>query len=483
MGGTSRNLCIKYRPFLLLTVVLLWPLTLNGHPFYVADSASYLRGGATGFDTGMLMVREWWQGLFASPGGSASIADGGSSAVVTTAVGQAGGTRSLIYSLIAYLLRMPGHSLLALVVFQATAVAFVVLLAQRLVAPHASNHGPLAMMACTTILTPVAWSAATAMPDILAGVALFGSIPLTLYLERLSLVERIGLVLLLALAIAAHVSHLPVALATLAIGAALRFRLRRPQRAEAMREAYWFLGAPLLALAALLAASYVGFGAASVVPKRYPILLARSVADGPGLRYLQEHCAIEGYSVCEVFGANFPTHPREFLWGRNGVRYRATAEQMERIRAEEWPIVWRAAAEYPLLQLTSSTKNFLQQFSRFGLGTVNFRGAMIIAPTGRIELADVAEDWPRLRTWLTTIIYVVFSGSLAMLFVLRRRMMALERGALMVIAVGLISNAAVCGVLSGVADRYQARVAWAIPVLVMLILLRIRSEAPVKVPS
>ena len=243
-----------------------------------------------------------------------------------------------------------------------------------------------------------------------------------------------------------------------------------------MLDALWFLSAPLLALAALFAVSYVGFGTASIAPKRYPILLARSVSDGPGLRYLQEHCPTQGYAICEVFGTNFPSRPREFLWGRNGVRYRATPEQMERIRAEEWPIVWRAAAEYPMLQLSSSTGNFLRQFGSFGLGTVNFRGALVVAPTGRIDLADVTEDWPRLRIWLTTLIYVVFGISLATLFVLRRRLTELERGALLIVGVGLTSNAAVCGVLSGVADRYQARVAWAIPVLTMMILLKIRSE-------
>lgn len=335
-------------------------------------------------------------------------------------------------------------------------------------------------MACLALLTPVAWSATTAMPDILAGVALLGSIPLTLYLERLGVVERIVLVLLLALAITAHVSHLPLALATLATGAAMRFLLRRSNRAEKTHDALWILSAPLLALTATFALSYVGFGTASVAPKRYPILLARSVSDGPGLRYLQTHCGTEKYAICEVFGTDFPTHPGEFLWAPTGVRYRATPVQMERIRAEEWPIVRRAAAEYPMLQLASSMRNFLWQFGSFGLGKVDFRAALVVGPTGRVDLVNVAEDRPLLRRWLSVAIYVFFGASLAILYRMRHRLTELERRALLLVGVGLVSNAAICGVLSGVADRYQARVAWAVPLLAMLILLKNRNEGPAR---
>lgn len=470
---TFRDSHFKWMLFALFTLLLLWPLSLNWHPFYVADSASYLRGGEAGVNTGLSMLREWWHGLLGLSVEPGATADGGLSAVVAAKVGQAGGTRSLIYSLLAYILRMPGQSLLALVVFQAAAVASLALLTRRLMAPQAARPGQLAMIAGLALLTPVGWSAATAMPDIFAGIVLLGSIALTLFLERLALLERIGLVLLLALGISAHVSHLPLAAATLATGAVLRFYLRKPLRVEAIRDALWIVSAPLLALAALFALSYVGFGTASVAPKRYPILLARSVSDGPGLRYLQAHCAIEKYAICEIFGTDFPTHPRKFLWERNGVRYRATPEQMERIRAEEWPIVRRAAAEYPMLQLRSSGSNFMRQLGSFGLGKVDFKAALVVGANGRVDLVDVTEDRPRLRAWLTGVIYAAFGASLAVIALLRRRLTKMERGALLIAAVGLASNAAICGILSGVADRYQARVAWVIPLLAIVILMRI----------
>ena len=49
--------------FLITLVLLSWPLAVNGAPFYSADSASYLRGGAFGFDTGFLFMQNWWRSL------------------------------------------------------------------------------------------------------------------------------------------------------------------------------------------------------------------------------------------------------------------------------------------------------------------------------------------------------------------------------------------------------------------------------------
>lgn len=467
--------------FLLLSLLLLWPLLPNGRPYYIPDSLSYLRGGALGIDTALSMLREWWHGVGAPSGGSPPGDE--LSAVSVDAVGKSGGVRSLIYSVIAYLLRFPGQSMLGLVIGQAAVVAFVVLLTQRMIAPAAGMQERVAMIVCLALLTTASWSAATALPDIFAGIAILGAIPLTLYLDRLGFVSRVALVLTLALTMTTHISNLPVGAATLATGAAFRFWTSRPRAAQLMREALWFVSPPLLALATLFAVSYVSFGDVSAVPKRYPITLARSVADGPGLRYLQENCASKHYAICEVFGTDFPTEPGEFLWDKDSVRNRATPEQMERIRAEELQIVLEAAAAYPLAQLKGSTKNFLEQLSRFGLGSITFGRAVVVDRTGGIAIAEAGENRPGLRFSLTLVIYAAFAASLVLLFAMRCRMTRFEGGAVLVVVMGLITNAAICGMLSGVADRYQARVSWTIPALAMIVLLRLWRERNQPAPT
>ena len=117
-------------------------------------------------------------------------------------------------------------------------------------------------------------------------------------------------------------------LAAAAAAFAVRYRLRRPMPFRAIA---WSVGPILLGVGGLLLLSLVGFGQASVAPKRYPISLARSIADGPGLWHLQAKCGDYRYAVCEVFPNAIPTNPGDFLWGENGVRYRATPAQMERI--------------------------------------------------------------------------------------------------------------------------------------------------------
>ena len=66
-SGAQAAKRFQWRPeiliFLATLLLMLWPLAVNGGPFYAADSASYLRGGAFGFHTGLLMVQHWWQSL------------------------------------------------------------------------------------------------------------------------------------------------------------------------------------------------------------------------------------------------------------------------------------------------------------------------------------------------------------------------------------------------------------------------------------
>ena len=231
----------------------------------------------------------------------------------------------------------------------------------------------------------------------------------------------------------------------------------------------------VLAVAALLGTSYLAFGEASLAPKRYPIQLARSVSDGPGAWHLRDHCATERYAICEIFGPNPPRQVGDFLWSENGVRYRATPEQMERIRAEESMIVRRAAMEYPVQQLRRSATNIFLQFFYFGTDDLVF-GDRIAGGTDDPTLVRAHPDDRLLKTASEVLIYLGFAASTVLLFAARQRLRPVEVAAISVATIGLLANAAVCGILSAVTDRYQGRVAWILPALALIILLRIRAE-------
>lgn len=471
MSAPSRSRVVA--TFLASWLLLLWPLLLNGGPFYSDDSGSYLRGGEFGFNTGLLILDNWWHSLTA-PTGPAPAAGGDPNAIVASAIAESGGTRSVIYSVLSYVLRAPGISLLTLAIAQAGAVAFVLTIFQRVIASRASFRDRLAASAGVALLTPAAWHAAYAVPDILAGIAIAGAALLTIFFDRLAPILSLVLVLLIAFCITAHGSHLPVAFVTLLAGFAARIWLDRPSLASTFRRAILFLSPVAIAVIALLATSYIAFGELSLAPKRYPIQLARSVADGPGAWHLRDHCATERYAICEVLGANPPRDVGDFLWGKNGVRLRATPEQMERIRAEESTIVRRAALEYPMHQLRRSVTNTVQQFFAFGPDDLTFGLALV----GRADPALVQSrpDRPVIKDVGKLLVYLSFAASVVALIGFRRRLQSTEVAAIGVVLVGLMANAAVCGILSAVTPRYQGRVAWVLPAIAVVVLLRLWSE-------
>ena len=458
--------------FAVTLLLMLWPLAVNRAPFYSADSASYLRGGEFGFNTGLLILDHWGQSLFAGSGSAVAPSD--PKAIVAGAIAESGGARSLIYSVVTYILRAPGISLMALAVTQAAAVVLVMSFLRRLMVPASTVREGLVIGAGLAFLTTAAWYAAYAMPDVLAGVTIAGSLVLTVFFDRMTVPARVALVLLVAACTTTHGSHLPIALGTLTAGAAANFWLQRGSVVAWLRTALWFASPLVLAVIVLLSASYAAFGQASLAPKRYPIQLARSVADGPGAWYLRDHCAIEHYAICEVFGPNPPRKVGEFLWGPNGVRYRASPEQMERIRAEESTIVRRAAMEYPLAQIGRSIRNTARQLIQFSPDDLVFGGRMV----GKEDpsITQVRPDQPGLKTVGTVIVYASFVTNILLLVAVRRRLARIEVAAIAVAVVGLLANAAVCGILSGVTDRYQGRVAWILPGLTLIILARLLSN-------
>lgn len=472
MGDEASNTSIWRSEILIFAVTLalmLWPLALNGAPFYSSDSTSYLRGGGFGFHTSLMIVDNWWQGLVghAAPAGTA----GDPKAVVATAIAESGGARSLIYSVVTYLLRLPGQSLIALAIAQASAVVLVTSVLRRLIAPQIGVKPALAAGAGLALLTSAPWYAAYAMPDILAGITIAGSVALTVLFDRASVLIRLFLVLLVAFCVTTHGSHLLIAFGTLAVGGAVNLWMKRGSIGDATLKVMWFASPLILAVVALLGSSYVAFGEPSLAPKRYPIQLARSVSDGPGYWYLRDHCATEHFAICEIYGTDPPRKVNDFLWGPNGVRYRATPEQMERIRAEESRIVRGAFMEHPMNQIGRSIRNSVAQLAEFGLRGLVF-GVNIVG-TDDPQLQQDRPDRSQFRGLGEAVIYISFLASLIALVAVRRRLTSLEIAALSVTAIGLLANAVVCGSLSGVTDRYQGRVAWALPAVVLIILARI----------
>lgn len=501
-------------------VLLCWPMLLTSAPLVYFDTLSYYTNGEEIWSRVLGILAS-----FAPDAGGASPAGAGADVGGVPTAAAAISFRSLPYSAWFYPLAILPAGLIVVCIVQTAMTLWVFLgLCPPLTAQ--ARRFAIAAFAAVGTLTTLPWFASYALPDILGAVLpVYFALALG-HMERMGRIKLIVLMAIATFAMLSHYGHLPLAL-VLAVGivlwriwnrrltaVALTFCLLPVVLAFAINLASSIilsaaLGSPAGAGAATVPASQTARAAppladrepigetavsgtpaggpgevpqpsvraepslaqeASFTPNRIPVLLARSIQDGPGRWYLEEECRErDRYAVCEVFD-EIPDTVYEFLWADSGLRS-ATPEQLARIRAQETEIVFAAARRYPLRQATALAANTLEQTVRIGTGE------LLPLPTGsenrhltelRPRTADNEADAVlRVFDWITPI-------ATAMAFLVLAWRMATGRTqhflteAIVVILLAMIVNAAVFGGLSAPVDRYQSRIAWLIPALLAL---------------
>lgn len=439
-------------------LLLTWPMLLVTAPLGYFDTLIYYRTGHEAFDL-------LWTMLFPPErlGGGGGGGGGGA-----TAVEGVRNLRSLGYSLYLFVTAQTPFGIVGSCVVQ-TALTLLMLFA--FIDRGWRWTGPLVIAGvfALAVLSPLPWVASYAMPDMLsAAVVLYGAL-LVRRLDRLSLWQGVALALIATLGIASHYGHLPLAAGV--FGLALLWRLVTWRLTLVSVAA---AAVPILvALSVNLVASAIAFNEPSMAPKRMPILLARSMEDGPARWYLDEACPEAGYAICELFD-EMPDDIGKILWQKDGLP-KATDDQMRRLRAEEMTILIAAFRAYPLEQSWSLTENTMEQL--VSIGTGQFLPLPPAPDNRRWDQVEIQSaqwlDYPVLGAF-TTIVWIGTLWGLAVLLVLLRRG-RLGREEIEVLAIclaGLLANAAIFGGLSEPADRYQARVVWILPALAALWLAR-----------
>lgn len=337
----------------------------------------------------------------------------------------------------------------------------------------------LGMAALLAVGTGLPWVVAQVMPDVFTGllvVALwllgFGRARLSRG-ERASLSrgERAWLVLLAAGMVAAHLSHLPLALGLALVGGALA-ALRvgpGPGLATAGR-----MAAPAaLAALALVAANAAGHGRVSVSPFGSVFMAARLMADGPALRTLDALCPVEAWRVCAL-RERLPMPENDFLWPPEGP-LRGALGGGKAWSEEASAIVAATLAREPGAVALAAARNALGQFARLGTGdglepwrgepgpepllAAHFpAGELAAYRASRQQAGLLQQDAARLGALHVGLAWAALA-LLPVLAWLRRREAAAAALCLLVLAAA-IGNATLTGGLSGVHDRYQGRIAW-----------------------
>jgi hypothetical protein len=460
---------------LLAGIIFSWPLLLHGRPTYFPDTPTYYKGGRVAIDyavTAAKRITGTGTGAAASSPAQHTAPSEGGAAATDKVASQARGLRSITYSLLTYLLSAPGISLIGLALAQALLSGLMTVVTLEAFAERqVSFHLAAAIALGFAIATPVAFVSIFAMPDIFAGLMIPAIILPATARTELSLGVKLFLASVGGFAVSAHASHPPVAagLTVLALG----WVMWEGRRGRMRRYAWLWIVAPLaLGVAGTMAVNRIGVGSASIVAKRYPLTLARSVADGPARWYLEANCPKMHYMVCKFFPGKIPRTVDDFLWAKTGLEKRATPAEMDQIRIEEPVIVLAAARAYPLTEAYGLARNIIRQLYHFW-PALTFGTEPIRDSSGFIELRETSKARAAGPQWLGYGMEATIALSAAFLAFLYGRLARHERAALLLLILALLGNAVVCVAFSGVSDRYQARVIWLVPLFAVGFGLRI----------
>lgn len=474
---------------LVAAILLCWPMLLTTAPLVYFDTVSYFSNG-----------EQLWLRVLALVMPPAPVAPGAAADAMEAGIQHASAAglsfRSLPYSTLFYPLVMTPLGLVAACILQTTVVLWAFFgLVPRLTAQ--SRNAALAGFAAVGTLTTLPWFASYAMPDIL-GAVLPSYYALALRrADGLSWGKQVALMLVAAFAMLSHYGHLP-----LALGLALGVLLWRTWRGRLNWFAAGFCMLPLLAalmvnFSASLVVSMVSGGAApvvasaevageteagreaggadtlpgaSVTPNRLPVMLARSLEDGPARVYLEETCATgDVYAMCEAFD-EIPRNIHQLLWAETGLKS-LPPELVERIRLEETTVVLAAARAHPLLQAQAFAGNILGQLASTGTGEVLLipEGASAatlesMPPSTELSEADPVLSFFDKLTWIVTALAAVVL--LWRIATGRSREEVVEAALMTFFA--LLVNAVIYGGLSAPVDRYQSRMVWLVPAVLAL---------------
>jgi hypothetical protein len=361
---------------------------------------------------------------------------------------------------------------------QGLIASHLVWLAQRAVRGRAGFGWHLLACAGLAGLTSAPWFLATLMPD-----AFTALVPLSLFLlaaGNLSWREGWWVGALATLFIAAHLSHLPVVLAVLAAILLLTWRITSLLRAAA----------PAVAAVLLLClANQAAFGRFTPSPHGSAFLLARLQADGPAAAVIRDRCPDAGWHLC-AFADRLPIDSDEFLWDPDSPLNReadGSPRPMGAMRGavEAQAIIAETLATHPGAVARAALRNALTQLVTTRVGDTLVDDHLVLSARRAIagyfpseELAafdggaQMRGTLPALaEPFLLPHLPVLLAAAALAPWLLWRRRRGPGGLLLAVALVALLANAAATGALSKPHHRYQARIAWLLPLAVGLALL------------
>jgi len=410
------------------TATLLLPALWNKAPFYYWDSVDYIY---LPFSWDLPVYRTVGYGVFAG-------------------IGRLAGT---IWAVILV------QTVLTVYVIRETLAVFAPLHPDRLLVP-------LALV--LTALTGLPWAAGQLMPDALTGLIVLGLATLAFGGNR-PWWTRWPLAAATLVAVSVHSSHILLGIGLVSVLAVLMLAGRLMRSELRLRMALPAMTI-VAAMTLVIALHWVTQGRPQLVQSPSVLLLARLVQDKIAKRFLDDHCKGEGpYMLCR-YRDRLPTTANAFLWERDSI-----VEQLggwTRLEQEAELIFERSLFVYPGAHLLAALQLTGEQLVRLRTGDgISNELAWLITDTLKqyyprdfeaftASRQAVGIDFEPLNTFQVPLaLGITLVMLLAMPLAWRRRDLRMA-GLTTTVALSLIGNALICGVLSNPSDRYQNRLIW-----------------------
>jgi hypothetical protein len=391
--------------------------------------------------------------------------------------GSLGLGRSIIYGLLLWGTR--STAFVPVIVLQALVTIFVVDRAIAVFAPASPRWMLPVAVAAIAVTSGVALYVCKPIPDAWAAPAVLALYLVAWHGPSLAKWELAALVAIVVFAGASHMATFGV-LAGLSVLYVLAWLARRwlgfvPRIGTAIM-AVW--SGPLLLLAGnLMVAGQLTLGADGEI-----FLFARMVEDGAVADILAEECPRADWQLCGYRDA-LPAYAEAFAFDAESPLRKVGGAADPRARAEIAAIMARSLARHPLAHAVRAVELTAGQFVDVGTGgaiepllsghtrAMLARYAPALIPgfdAARQQTGDI--DLSAWSDWVVAPLSIAASLALPLFAVLTWRS-GRRRAAMLpaLLFAALVGNAAICGIVAGSNDRYQARLAWLAPLAIGLV--------------
>ena len=477
-GGATRLLLAFW--FSMVGLLGIWPALTNGQPFFFADSTAYVRGADLAMSKlfGSRFATSWAKdqrreiAMEASGTRSELAAPGQKPAQRTLLAG-----RSIIYGALLYLGALTGGMWFPIIVQSLVMVYLVSLFILRVLGLDFGYF----LISCGVLFlaSPLPFYVSNLMPDVFAGLLILGFAMLATGWDRLSNRDRAITTAVLLFAVLSHRSHgiLLIGLTALTATYLGLTDLSHWRRIRGL--------VSITAICALMAllwefAFSVGVSRAVGTPLvQPPFVTARltSLLDKPAI---SQACASNAFAVCK-FRDRLPVDSDSFLWSedQHTAVFSVADAQTKRVLGEEQLRFALAVIPPNLGRVVSGVLHeSLRQLTFFGLDEYYYSAEGLAFFESRLPNQDFrrmsSSSAAGSRIYVMfgrTVLYVsavlsaalivgLASGALRARSEKRSEQESVWRAATYILLAGIVLNAIICGGLTSVNNRYQARVVW-----------------------